>query len=316
MKLVNSAIVALLASSTVSAFVTPSTQKAFCRSSVAVNGFLNDSIESGIDRQIEYQSGGADTEFAKKYADLKGKKVRTVAEAFSEFTEILGTPVNALYKNMVTDIVGTTHLMVVNARFKRDAIWSLGIISALELLLKNYPEQDHAAQIKSALFECMGMDQAEVEAEAQSIASWAQGKTKADVIAELKGEGSSTIAAIATAAKADEFWMYSRFFGLGLVKIMETIGVEMTADDVYPVMEEWLGIMGKSHYTACSDSDTFFKVRGKLEIMETMMKEIEIREKKRMAERLEEKAEAAIRMAEREAQMAKEIEDEGKKVSS
>ena len=183
---------------------------------------------------------------------MVGKEVKTVGEAFAEFTATLGISVNALYKNMVTDIVGTTHLIVVNARFTRDPVWSLGIVTALDLLLKNYPEADVGADIKSALFKCIGMDEAEVIAEAKMIEEWAKGKTREEIEAALAGEGSSPLAEIANKIKADEFWMYSRYFGIGLVRIMDNIGLQMDKDEVYPIMESWMSEkLGRSHLTAC-----------------------------------------------------------------
>jgi len=304
-KLCNTVLLLLTATSTTSAFSAPG--PAFTRNT-ALRGISDDDIESAIAREAEYKPGMANTDFARRFADLKGVPVKTVGEAFADFTRILAVPVNALYKNMMTDIVGTTHLTTVNARFQRDGIWSLGIITALDLLLKNYPEVDGASRIKSSLFECVGLVEADVRGDAKAVSDWAEGKTREDVAKAMTGEGDSPIAAISNAAQKDEYWMYSRFFGIGLVSLMETVGSATNADDVFPVMEEWMSTsMKKSHYTACADSDTYFKIKAKLDLMETMMKEIEIREKKRMAQRLEEKAEVALAAAEREAK----FEDEG-----
>jgi hypothetical protein len=157
---------------------------------VAMNGgLLNEDLASTIERQIEYQPAAANSDFAKRFAHLKGAKVPTVGEAFADFTSKMDQPINALYKGAITDIVGTTHLITVNARFQRDAIWSLGMLSSLDLILKNYPEKDNAKKIMNALFECVGMTEEELNAEAQTIIEWAAGKTMDDVTAAMRGEG-------------------------------------------------------------------------------------------------------------------------------
>lgn len=283
-------------------------------SSTALQNILDPGLDASIRRELNYKPGAADTPFARRYKHLVGAKVKTVGEAFAEFTNLLGYTVNPLYKNMVTDIVGTTHLIVVNARFQRDAIWSLGILTALELLLKNYPEPEVAKKIVSSLFQSVGLNEAEIKAEAKTIENWAQGKSREEVETALSGEGNSPLAAIVKTVQADDYWMYSRYFGVGLLRIMEIIELEMDKDEIYPVMESWMGQkIGKSHLTACADSDIFFKIKSKLDMMETMMKEIEIREKKRMAERLERKADDALRAAEREAKLQLEIEADNSK---
>mmetsp|Transcript_7303 Transcript_7303/g.18143 ORF Transcript_7303/g.18143 Transcript_7303/m.18143 type:complete len:323 (-) Transcript_7303:295-1263(-) len=313
MKFSTAISLALLAAPAVNAFTTcsPSSLNRASSLSMADSPFFTSDIAKALDKEVSYSPGKADSEFARKYGHLAGEDVRTVGEAFTQFTDILGTPVNALYKGYCTDLVGSLHLTMVNARFQKDAVFSLGLVSVLDLFLKNYPEQETAKRIKSAMLESVGLNEAELDAEAATMLAFAQGKTKDEIGSALKGEGDSALAQIASAAKADEWWMYSRFFGVGLVKMMEVVGVEQDMSVAYDVMEDWMSkCMEKPHYTACSDSDLYFKQKGKLDMMETMMKEIEIREKKRMADRLEAKAEMALKAVEKDNKFQEQVDAE------
>jgi hypothetical protein len=126
-------------------------------------------------------------------------------------------------------------------------------LTSLDLLLKNYPEAGMGDQVVSALFKSVGLDEAEIRAEAKTIEEWAQGKTKEEIEAALSGaDASSPLGAVAAGIKDEEFWMYSRYFGIGMVRLMDIVGIEMDKDEVYPIMEDWMSKkLGKSHLTAC-----------------------------------------------------------------
>lgn len=249
-----------------------------------------------FENQYATVAGKADSAFAKRFGNLAGKPVRTVSDAMETFTESLGEPINALYRNYVTDLVSVTHLGVVDARFKKDDIWCLGFVTTTDILLKNYPEKEFALRINDALAKSLLMDYSSIKSDAAKISSWAEGKTTADISEALRGEGSSPVSSIAKAAKEDEFWLYTKFFGIGLIKLMEITGTEATAD----AMEGWVkDDMGKASQKATSDLDQWNGLNAKLSMMETLMKEIEIREKKKMADRLEARAQAMTKKQER-----------------
>jgi len=158
--------------------------------------------------------------------------------------------------------------------------------------MQNYPEKDIAAAICESLSSTVANKSMEtIRSDAATIVAWAEGKTKAEVESAVSGEGDGPLAAIAKAAKADEFWLYSRFFGVGLVRVMEITKMDLNTDTISALVE---GKMGKSPQKAISDLDQWNGLKSKLSMMETLMKEIEIREKKKMADRLEEKAAAVI----------------------
>merc|ERR1711871_1143522 len=98
--------------------------------------------------------------------------------------------------------------------------------------------------------------------------------------------------------------MGSRVWAVGLFKMMNMAGVEPISNEV---LVKWATAIGldKSNFAVLeSDYDLYSSSLTKLRELEQLFKEIEIREKKKLAERLEAKAAAAVKAAEEAAAAA------------
>lgn len=50
-------------------------------------------------------------------------------------------------RNSMSDLVATTHLSVVDARFRCDPVWCLGFKTTTDVILRNYPEKEFAEKM-------------------------------------------------------------------------------------------------------------------------------------------------------------------------
>lgn len=263
------------------------------------------SIEETTAAQVPSEAGKADHPFATRFGSLAGRDVPTVSDAMSKFTTAIGGPINTLYRNSMSDLVATTHLSVVDARFRCDPVWCLGFKTTTDVILRNYPEKEFAEKMVEGLATSVGLEYSNIVKDANLVTEWASGKLAEDVASALRGEGEGPMNDVAKAAKDDEYWLYTKNFGIGLIKVMEIVGSEASND----VMKKWVETdLGKKSQKAQLDLDQWNGLNSKLAMMETLMKEIEIREKKKMAERLEDKAAAAIKRQERQGEIDKAME--------
>ena len=110
----------------------------------------------------------------------------------------------------------------------------------------------------------------------------------------LRPSSTSRTRARVTAIKGNKNFLYNRVFGVGLFKLFTDAGIETIDNDVLSL---YAGKMGFSANKFQQDYDLYSESLNKLRSVEQLFKEIEIREKKKLASRLEEKAAKAAEAA-------------------
>jgi len=231
---------------------------------------------------------------------MAGEKIKptkkTVSETTKQFSDTYTLPIVPAYRTIVTDLLTTTHLAVVDTRFVYDPIFALGMSKIFENFFKAYPGgQSEQDKIFDAVVGALDMSPDTLRTDAAAVLAWAEGKTEAELGDMFENPPSDQVGSAIAAVKANPTWLYSRSFGVGLFTLLNTVGIETITDEQ---LETWSGKIGFKSQKVMQDYELYTSSLNKLRDMEQLFKEIEIREKKKLAARLEEKAAAAGKAAE------------------
>lgn len=214
-------------------------------------------------------------------------------------------PVLPMYRTFLIDFLTQTHLAIVDARFKYDAIFALGLLEYYKGLMSSYDKLlgggGQSEKIWQAFVKSVGMDPDKVKADAEAVLSYAEQTAPALILQQMEGVQAASDKRVADAFGDIGKSLYSISFSIGLFKLMEGCGVETSKANV----EEWAKALKVTPSKVTRDLETYKLNKNKLQKAEEMLREVEIREKKKLAERLEAKAKAlAAKAAEKAAKAA------------
>lgn len=237
--------------------------------------------------------------------DQLNNPVKTVTGSLTDFYKgYAQPPLLPMYRPFIVDFLTQTHLAVFDSRFKYDAVFALGLWEYFSGLMGTYDKlvnSEESDKIWKSFASAVDLDPAKVKADAEAISAYAKSSSPADLLKHLEGSEKAPEAKAAQAFESIGSALYTTSFSVGLFKTMQLSGVEVSKANV----EEWAKVLKVSVSKAASDLETWKANQLKLQRGEEMLREIEIREKKKLAERLEEKAK---KLSEKAAAKAKEVQ--------
>jgi len=224
--------------------------------------------------------------------------VKTVSETIADFYKgYPQPPVLPMYRTFVVDFITQTHLAVVDSRFKYDAIFALGMSHYFNGLMGNYDKiisSEQSGKIWASVCKAVGLNPDEVTADAEAMSAYATSASPADILQHLEGTAAPSDARVSEAFSSIKSKLYTMTYSVGLFKLMELSSIELSKGNV----EEWAKALKiDPPAKVASDLETYKQNQQKMQRGEEMMREIEIREKKKLAERLEQKAKALAEKA-------------------
>lgn len=214
----------------------------------------------------------------------------TVADAKAKFVDAFKKPLPAIYSTIVQELLVQQHLFRWNRQYQYSEVTALGIVSIFDQILDGLPDGEREA-VFNAFVNALEEDPEKYRKDAAAMEEWARSQTA--ITPDASGDaGQQALAAVAAATSEGKF-LYTKFFAVGLFRL-----VELTGSKDPKTLTGLVKALGLSQERVNADLMTYKGVLSKLEAAKEIMKEFIAREKKKQAEREAEKAAKAAAKAE------------------
>ncbi|MDX2215195.1 MAG: photosystem II biogenesis protein Psp29 [Oculatellaceae cyanobacterium bins.114] len=158
--------------------------------------------------------------------------VRTVSDTKRDFYNIHTRPIHSIYRRVVEELMVEMHLLAVNADFRYEPIYALGVVTTFDRFMQGYRPDSDKTSIFNALCQAMKQDAQTYRHDAEQLLNSLSGLTATDFLSQLNQE-------IETVSWAEPFRAianhpnakYSRLFAVGLYSLLEQLDGDLVKDE-------------------------------------------------------------------------------------
>lgn len=208
--------------------------------------------------------------------------IPTVADTKLAFIKAYKRPIPNIYSNVIQELIVQQHLMRYKTTYQYDPVFALGFVTVYDQLMDGYPSDEDREAIFRAYIIALREDPEQYRNDAIKMEEWASSQNANSIVDFLSrdGEVEGILKDISERAKEKKNFSYSRFFAIGLFRLLEQANATEPA-----VLDKLCQALNISKPSVDRDLDIYRNILSKLVQSKELLKEYVEREKKKRAER-------------------------------
>ncbi|XP_059661002.1 protein THYLAKOID FORMATION1, chloroplastic [Cornus florida] len=218
--------------------------------------------------------------------------VPAVSETKLNFLKAYKRPIPSIYNTVLQELIVQQHLMRYKRTYRYDAVFALGFVTVYDQLMEGYPSDEDREAIFQSYINALKEDPMQYRIDAKKMEEWARAQTASSLVdfSSRDGEVEGILKDIAERAGGKGSFSYSRFFAVGLFRLIELANATEPT-----ILEKLCAALNINKRSVDRDLDVYRNLLSKLVQAKELLKEYVEREKKKREERaVSQKANEAV----------------------